>query len=545
MHAELSVPPRVVRVRVEAPGVDELLSLPLSGQLVIGRASDCHVVLEAFDVSRKHASLYLRDGSLWLRDHSSRGTLLEGEGLQHAVRRLQLPAQLAIGPYHLTVSWQASAAEQSGLAQAAPSAAQRTPALELRRSIRAALLESLDLASVERGQMTPALMRPRVLEALERLTMAVAHEFDHAHQREELVRELCDEALGLGPLEPLLADAGISEVMVVDPATIYVERKGCIELAEARFTDETAVRAVLERIVTPLGRRIDESNPIVDARLADGSRVNAIIPPLALRGPCITIRKFPKRRLALDGLVEFGSLTAEMAAFLERAVRVRANIVIAGGTGSGKTTLLNVLSAAIPARERIVTIEDAAELSLAQPHVVALEARPPNMEGAGAITIRDLVKNALRMRPDRIVVGECRGGEALDMLQAMNTGHEGSMTTTHANSPAEAVNRLETLCLMAGLDLPLSAVRRQIAGSVDLLVQQARFADGSRRITHISEVVGIAAHGEVELRDIFSYRHTGTSASGQVQGVFAATGYIPRCVERFLAAGIAEESTCL
>jgi pilus assembly protein CpaF len=302
---------------------------------------------------------------------------------------------------------------------------------------------------------------------------------------------------------------------------------------------------VLERIVTPLGRRIDESNPIVDARLPDGSRVNAVIPPLALRGPCITIRKFPTERLTLDKLVSFGSLTQQMATFLERCVRVRANVVIAGGTGSGKTTLLNVLSAAIPEHERVVTIEDAAELRLAQPHVVALESRPPNMEGAGAITIRDLVKNALRMRPDRIVVGECRGGEALDMLQAMNTGHEGSMTTTHANSPGEAVQRLETLCLMSGLDLPMQAVRRQIASSVDLLVQQARFADGSRRITHITEVVGLDPSGELELRDIFLYKHTATDAGGKVQGKFAPSGYIPSFVERFLAAGIVEESACL
>jgi pilus assembly protein CpaF len=544
----------MVHVRVEAPGVDEQLRLSLDRPVVIGRASDCHVVLEAFDVSRKHASLYLRDGSLWLRDHSSRGTLFDGEALHYAVRRLGPHAQIQVGPYSLTLHSDEPSPGPESLSQgkAAPpeqstavSEAKRMAALELRRGIRAALLESLDLASVERGRMTPELMRPRVLEALERLTAAVAHEFDEPVQRLTLVRELCDEALGLGPLEPLLADASISEVMVVDPSTIYVERKGRIELASARFTDETAVRAVLERIVTPLGRRIDESNPIVDARLSDGSRVNAVIPPLALRGPCITIRKFPEQRLTLARLVEYGSLSTDMAAFLERAVRVRANIVIAGGTGSGKTTLLNVLSAAIPAQERVVTIEDAAELSLAQPHVVALEARPANMEGAGAVTIRDLVKNALRMRPDRIVVGECRSGEALDMLQAMNTGHEGSMTTTHANSPSEAVHRLETLCLMAGLDLPLSAVRRQIVGSVDLLVQQARFADGSRRVTHVSEVLGVDPHGEVELRDIFRYRHTGTSAMGDVQGCFAATGYIPRCVERFLAAGIVEESACL
>jgi pilus assembly protein CpaF len=408
----------------------------------------------------------------------------------------------------------------------------------VRKRMREQLLESLDLVSLDRTNMGPEVMRPGVMDALSRIALGMRSELPAGPALDALLDELCHEVLGLGPLEPLLADPGVSEIMVVEPHTIYVERSGKVELAQATFTDETAVRAVLERIVTPLGRRIDESNPIVDARLKDGSRVNAIIPPLAIKGPSITIRKFPKARLTLDRLVAGGTLTRDMAGFLAACVSVRVNMVIAGGTGSGKTTLLNVLSAAIPERERVVTIEDAAELQLAQRHVVSLEARPPNMEGQGAISIRDLVKNALRMRPDRIVVGECRGGEALDMLQAMNTGHDGSMTTTHANSPSEAVQRLETLCLMAGLDLPLSAIRRQIAGSVDVLIQQARFADGSRRITHITEVVGVRDDGEVELRDLFTFTALAADAEGRPRGEFLATGAIPSFADRFVAHGI-------
>jgi pilus assembly protein CpaF len=374
-------------------------------------------------------------------------------------------------------------------------------------------------------------MRPAVDDALARIARSMRAELPTGEALDALLEELRHEVLGLGPLEPLLADPQVSEIMVVDPQTIYVEREGRVQQTATAFTDETAVRAVLERIVTPLGRRIDESNPIVDARLKDGSRVNAVIPPLAIKGPSITIRKFPKQRLTLRDLVQRGSLSEDMAVFLARCVAARRNVVIAGGTGSGKTTLLNVLSAAIPHGERIVTIEDAAELQLAQRHVVSLESRPPNMEGQGTVSIRDLVKNALRMRPDRIVVGECRSGEALDMLQAMNTGHDGSMTTTHANSPREALQRLETLCLMAGLDLPLSAIRRQIAASVHLLIQQARLADGTRKITHVTEVVGLRDDGEVDLRDLFLFTVAETNAE-QERGEFLATGSIPSFADR-------------
>jgi pilus assembly protein CpaF len=386
--------------------------------------------------------------------------------------------------------------------------------------------------------MDDKVMRPRVRDALKRIVLQLRPEIPQGTDLESLINELTDEVLGLGPLEHFLADSTISEIMVVDSQTIYVEREGKLVRADARFTDDEAVRAVIERIVTPLGRRIDESNPLVDARLKDGSRVNAIIRPLALRGSCITIRKFAKTPLKLDDLVRHGSLTEQMGRFLTRSVIAKKNVVISGGTGSGKTTLLNVLSAAIPPDERIVTIEDAAELQLGQPHVVSLESRPPNMEGRGEFTIRDLVRNALRMRPDRIVVGECRGGEALDMLQAMNTGHDGSLTTTHANSPREAIARLETLALMSGIELPVRAIRDQIANSVHVVVQQTRFSDGSRRVSNIAEVVGIDDQGEIQLRDIFTFHRTGTGPGGEVLGEFRATGYLPSFLDTFIAHGL-------
>ena len=401
------------------------------------------------------------------------------------------------------------------------------------------LLEHLDLATIDAKKLDDPSMRPKVLGALRRIFAQIEARIPPHIDKDGLVGELADEALGLGPLERFLADPSVSEIMVIDPDTIYVEQNGKLMLSDARFTDDERCRAVIERIVTPLGRRIDESSPLVDARLKDGSRVNAIIKPLALRGSCITIRKFSRNPLTMDKLVSFGALNEQMARFLTRSVIAKRNIVISGGTGSGKTTLLNVLSAAIPEHERVVTIEDAAELQLRQPHVVSLETRPPNLEGKGEYSIRDLVKNALRMRPDRIVVGECRGGEALDMLQAMNTGHDGSLTTTHANSPTEAVARLETLVLMSGLDLPVRAIREQIAGSVHLIVQQSRLSDGSRKIMAISELTGISQDtGEVELRPIFRYVRTGTGDDGKVEGEFRATGYLPSYLNDFIVMGL-------
>ncbi|MGZ3420778.1 MAG: ATPase, T2SS/T4P/T4SS family [Polyangiales bacterium] len=414
------------------------------------------------------------------------------------------------------------------------------PEVALRREVHKLLLENLDLATLDAAKLDDPSMRPRVLTALRRIVKTVEARIPAGVERDGLIGELADEALGLGPLERFLADPTISEVMVVDPQTIYVEQAGKLKKTDARFTDDERVRAVIERIVTPLGRRIDESSPLVDARLKDGSRVNAIIRPLALRGSCITIRKFAKVPLTLDKIVGFGGLTEQMGRFLTRAVLAKKNIVISGGTGSGKTTLLNILSGAIPNDERIVTIEDAAELQLKQPHVVSLETRPANMEGRGEYTIRDLVKNALRMRPDRIVVGECRGGEALDMLQAMNTGHDGSLTTTHANSPREAVGRLETLVLMGGLDLPSRAIREQIASSINLIVQQTRLSDGSRKVTSIAEVIGLDDDGEVELRPIFEFVRTGTDKGGKVLGEFRATGYLPSFLDTFIVMGLVQ-----
>ncbi len=410
--------------------------------------------------------------------------------------------------------------------------------VEIRKRIHRLLLENLDLASLDRNKMDDKIMRPKVRTALRRIMGELSKDFPAGTDTAALIDEIADEALGLGPLERLIADEAVSEIMVVDPHTIYVERRGKISLTALKFTDDEAVRAVIERIVTPLGRRIDESAPLVDARLKDGSRVNAIIKPLAIKGSCITIRKFSKNPLGLQNLVGFGAITQQMARFITRTVVARKNIVISGGTGSGKTTLLNVLSASIPEDERIVTIEDAAELQLKQPHVVSLETRPANMEGRGEYSIRDLVKNALRMRPDRILVGECRGGEALDMLQAMNTGHEGSMTTTHANSPREAVSRLETLCLMAGLDLPAKAIREQIATSVDVIIQQTRFSDGTRRVTSISEIVGMDFDGELELHEIFAYVRTGTGPNGKVLGEHRASGYMPTFLDEFITMGL-------
>jgi septum site-determining protein MinD len=356
--------------------------------------------------------------------------------------------------------------------------------------------------------------------------------------RARIIKEVLDEALGLGPLEDLLADPTVSEIMVNGPSRIYVERKGRLELTDARFLANEQLRGTIERIVAPLGRRIDEKVPMVDARLPDGSRVNAIIPPLALDGAALTIRKFSKSFLGIDDLVRFGSFTQQMAALFGAAVRVRQNIVVSGGTGSGKTTLLNLLASFIPADERIVTVEDSAELRLAQDHIVRLESRPANIEGEGAITIRDLVRNALRMRPDRIVVGECRGGETLDMLQAMNTGHDGSLTTVHANTPADALARIETMSLMAGLDLPSRAIRDQIASAVHLIIQQARLPDGSRRVTHVSEVRGLV-DGAFSVADIFVFKQTGLAPDGKVLGQFLPTGHVPAFVDLLSRRGIA------
>ncbi len=355
-------------------------------------------------------------------------------------------------------------------------------------------------------------------------------------ERGKLINELYDEIVGLGPLEPLLADPEITEIMVNGYDRVYVESRGRIRKTNVTFRDEAHVMNVINRIVSSVGRRVDESSPMVDARLADGSRVNAIIPPCSLTGPTITIRKFFATPLTVGDLIRFGSVSPQMVAFLEACVKGRLNMVVSGGTGSGKTTLLNVLSSYIPEDERIVTIEDAAELQLRQEHVITLESKPANVEGAGAVTIRDLVRNALRMRPDRIVVGEVRSGEALDMLQAMNTGHEGSLTTAHANSPRDLMSRLETMVLMAGFDMPVKAIREQISSALDIVVQQSRLRDGTRKITSICEVVGMEGD-TITLQDLFVYQPSGFGPNGST-GAFVPTGVRPGFLEKLADNGV-------
>ncbi len=355
-------------------------------------------------------------------------------------------------------------------------------------------------------------------------------------ERARLFEQISAEILGLGPLQALLEDDTITEIMVNGPKNIYIERKGKLHRVPVTFESNEHVMRIIDRIVAPLGRRIDESSPYVDARLQDGSRVNAVIPPISLVGPVLTIRKFSKNPISIEQMIQFGSITNEAVQFLKACVEARLNIIISGGTGSGKTTLLNVLSGFIPSDERILTIENAAELQLRQEHVVTLESRPPNIEGRGEITIRDLVMNALRMRPERIIVGECRGGETLDMLQAMNTGHDGSMTTAHANTPRDAISRLETMCLMSGMDLPIRAIREQISGAVDVICQQERMRDGTRKVTTITEVSGM--EGDViTMTDIFVFEQTGME-NGRIVGRIRPTGLRPKFMDKIDAAGI-------
>jgi pilus assembly protein CpaF len=405
---------------------------------------------------------------------------------------------------------------------------------ELKVTIHQKLLDRVDLAVME--SLTEERLREEIAQLVERLLVEDAVLVNDA-ERAGLIRDIQHEMLGLGPLEPLLADPTISDILVNSHSQVYVERRGKLESTDVRFADDAHLMKIIDKIVSRVGRRIDESSPMVDARLPDGSRVNAIIPPVALDGPVVSIRRFAVVPLKIEDLLAFKTLTPEMASILQGLAKAKINMLISGGTGSGKTTMLNIMSAYIPAAERIVTIEDAAELQLQQPHVVRLETRPPNIEGKGEVTQRSLVKNALRMRPDRIILGEVRGAEAVDMLQAMNTGHEGSLATIHANTPRDALSRLENMIGMAGLNLPIKAARQQISSAITALIQIGRLADGKRKVMSIQEITGM--EGEIiTMQEIFGFRQTGVAPDGTVLGHFSATGVRPKFVDRLRAHGV-------
>lgn len=532
---------------------------------VVGKGSQSEIRLDSWRVAREHARIFRTPGGVLVEDLGSLG------GVQVNSRRVEghygplKPADvIEIGSFKLKVA----DADTAGAAQhgavielptppavpaSRPLGADRQPPpaapvaaiapankhreFEWRKKIHAKLIDTMDLRRHDVSAMTDEKLRADT----HRLIVQIVHEIESDIpvdlDRELLRKQVLDEAVGLGPLEELLADDSVSEIMVNRFDEIFVERAGRLMRHPLTFTGDRAVTGVIERIVAPLGRRIDESSPMVDARLKDGSRVNAIIPPLALKGPCLTIRKFSKRKLDAQDLVKFGSISPAMAEFLAVCVIARKNIIVSGGTGSGKTTLLNILSNFIPASERVITVEDAAELKLHHEHLISLESRPANVEGKGAVLIRDLVKNTLRMRPDRIVVGECRGAEALDMLQAMNTGHEGSLTTLHANTPRDGLARLETMVLMAGMDLPLIAIREQITSAVDIIVQQNRFACGSRLVTSVTEITGMES-GKIQIQELFRFHNQGyTGAGGKVQGYFSGCDMVPSFYDELRATG--------
>jgi pilus assembly protein CpaF len=415
-----------------------------------------------------------------------------------------------------------------------PEKSKETSFEELKQRIHAKLVDKLDLSKV--GELQGEVLRREIRLVVEHLCDTEDTLLNRS-ERDRLIDEVLDETFGLGPLEALLKDHGVSDILINGPKNVYVERRGKMEKTNVNFRDNDHLLQIIDRIISRVGRRVDETCPMVDSRMSDGSRFNAIIPPLALDGPCVSIRRFGANPLKLEDLLNYKAFTPEMVMLLEGAIKARLNIIVSGGTGSGKTTLLNTLSSFIPNTERIVTIEDAAEIQLQQDHVVRLETRPANIEGKGAITATDLVRNALRMRPERIIIGECRGPEALDMLQAMNTGHEGSMTTLHANTPRDALARLETLIMMAGFELPLKAMRSQIASAVNLIVQANRLQGGPRKITHISEVVGME-QDTVVMQDIYRFEQTSVDESGRAHGVFTSTGIRPTFMPRLESKGV-------
>ncbi|OQW95355.1 MAG: hypothetical protein BWK77_07620 [Verrucomicrobia bacterium A1] len=551
-------------LHIARPGKTERVFPVEPGVYPIGSDAENLIVLPDPSVNWRHAVLTVGGDGLYVEDlMTDHGTLLDEARVTG--RRRFFPGQtLRIGPYTMQVQTSdpavpppaaapgAAAKPASGdepAPQAEPAIPQEDPSIlrakheedqrrrSIRRQIQTELLQRLDIKRLAAGRIDEKDLRRRAQEHIREIIRDVRDRLPGDVDPEVLGKDVYDEAIGLGPLEDLLADPEVTEIMVNGCDKIYIERRGKLFLTGKTFLDDDSVLAVIERIVSPIGRRIDESQPYVDARLADGSRVNAIIHPLSLVGPCLTIRKFAKDPFTKDDLIRFGTWSPGIVDFVRACVLLRKNMVISGGTGSGKTTLLNVISSFIPSGERIVTIEDAAELRMGQPHVIRLEARPPNIEGKGAVSIRDLVRNALRMRPDRIVVGEVRGGEALDMLQAMNTGHEGSLTTVHANSPRDVISRLETMVMMAGMELPLRAIREQVGAAIHLIVHEARFSDGTRKVSRITEVVGLESD-QITMQDIFVFEQRGLDARGRVIGRVVPTGSVPTFVEEMKIRGI-------
>jgi pilus assembly protein CpaF len=576
----------MLHIEIHTPG-GKVSRLQAPDESVIGKAVQAEIRLEGWRVAREHARLFTTPGGVVLEDMGAfGGVYVNGSRIDVQYGPLNHSDEIGIGNYRIRVAAveptagaavqaqdagpfsrspvgvgkgadlpAAGPSDRSRSVSAVPaaqparaaSARQNLPLapdpqnqrreFEWRKRVHAALLETMDLRRHDISGMSDERLREETSALISQIVQSMGAELPVDIDRQQLQKQVLDEAIGLGPLEELLEDDSVSEIMVNRFDEIYVERAGRLVKHALSFTGDRAVLGVIERIVAPLGRRIDESSPMVDARLKDGSRVNAIIPPLALKGPCLTIRKFAKRKLDATDLVRFGSISPQMAQFLEVCVVARKNIIVSGGTGSGKTTLLNILSNFIPAHERIITVEDAAELKLHHDHLISLESRPSNVEGKGAVPIRDLVRNTLRMRPDRIVVGECRGAEALDMLQAMNTGHEGSLTTLHANTPRDALARLETMVLMAGMDLPLQAIREQICSAVDIIVQQTRFGCGSRLVTSITEITGMES-GKIQLQEIFRFHTQGyTGEHGKVRGTFTGCDMVPTFYEELRATG--------
>ena len=540
------------------PGQTSPVSENLSdGNYIVGRGSASRIVLAYADVSERHALIAIRNERATVEDlKSANGTYVNGRqidcrtilsddsivqvgGTVMRITRTKESAQKEPEAAKSAVAAVKPPVPPVPQAQVPKTDPQATMRRKIREQIQDELIVRMDLKRLTASGVDREGLERQAREKIDEIVSEVikSGKLPRSIDPERIKKEVFDEALRLGPLEELLDDPTVSEIMVNGPHQVYVERGGRLQLTDLQFADDASVSAIIERIVAPLGRRIDESQPYVDARLKDGSRVNAIIPPLSLSGPSITIRKFSKKTLTVEDFIRFGTWDANAAAFMEVCVKLRKNIIVAGGTGSGKTTLLNLLSSFIPETERIVTVEDAAELKLVQPHVVRLEARPPNVEGKGAVTIRDLVKNCLRMRPDRIIVGECRSGEALDMLQAMNTGHDGSLTTVHANSPRDVVSRLETMVLMSGMELPSRAIREQIASAVDIIIHESRLADGSRKVTAITEVSGMEGQNIV-MQDLFTFRQSGVDENGKITGEFKPTGAMPTFFDTLKSRGV-------